>query len=162
MSSRNCNCNGGGCGGCGRGNGVLATMQTGDTFPVYFDVLDDEESSMLAEGYNLIAAMRDYKGELILRGSTDGGRITREDDYYVLTVTHAESLLMIGKVYLELTLTANEENDIYHGDRIITVEFEPRQNNELVPGGDTPMPEPTPDMEIATREEIDAITEGWS
>ena len=147
------------CGGCGRGNGVIATMQTGDTFPVYFDVLDDEESAMLAEGYNLIAAMRDYKGELILRGSTDGGRITREDDYYVLTVTHAESLLMVGKVYIELTLTADNENDIYHGDRIITVEFEPRQNNELVPGGDTPVPDPT--VEIATMEEIDAITENW-
>ena len=159
MSSRNCNCNGGGCGGCGRGNGVIATMQTGDTFPVYFDFLNDEESSMLAEGYNLIAAMRDYKGELILRGSTDGGRITREDDCYVLTVTHAESLLMVGKVYLELTLTADNENDIYHGDRIITVEFEPRKNNELVPGGDTPVPDPT--VEIATREEIDAITENW-
>ena len=147
------------CGGCGRGNGVIATMQTGDTFPVYLDVLDDEESSMLAEGYNLIAAMRDYKGELILRGSTDGGRITRDDDYYVLTVTHAESLLMVGKVYIELTLTADNENDIYHGDRIITVEFEPRQNNELVPGGDTPVPDPT--VEIATMEEIDAITENW-
>ena len=156
-----CNCNnmGSTCGGCGRGNGVIATMQTGDTFPVYFDVLDDEESAMLAEGYNLIAAMRDYKGELILRGSTDGGRITREDDYYVLTVTHAESLLMVGKVYIELTLTADNENDIYHGDRIITVEFEPRQNNELVPGGDTPVPDPT--VEIATMEEIDAITENW-
>ena len=159
-----CNCNnmGSTCGGCGRGNGVIATMQTGDKFPVYFDFLNDEESSMLAEGYNLIAAMRDYKGELILRGSTDGGRITREDDYYKLEVAHAESLKMVGKVYLELTLTANEENDIYHGDRIITIVFEPRQNNELVPGGDTPMPEPTPDMQIATEEEIDAITEGWS
>ena len=156
-----CNCNnmGSSCGGCGNDCGVLATMQTGDTFPVYFDFLNDEESSMLAEGYNLIAAMRDYKGELILRGSTDGGRITRDDDYYVLTVTHAESLKMVGKVYLELTLTANEENDIYHGDRIITVEFEPRKNNELVPGGDTPVPDPA--VEIATREEIDAITEDW-
>lgn len=156
-----CTCNNSGsCGGCGRNTcGYIATMQTGDTFPVYFDVLDDEESAMLAEGYNLIAAMRDYKGELILRGSTDGGRITREDDCYVITVTHAESLLMVGKVYLELTLTANEENDIYHGDRIITIVFEPRKNNELVPGGDTPVPDPA--VEIATREEIDAITEDW-
>jgi hypothetical protein len=134
-------------------------MQTGDSFDVYFDMLDDEESAMLAEGYNLIAAMRDYKGELILKGSTDGGRITREDDYYKLEVAHAESLKMVGKVFLELTLTANEEADIYHGDRIITVEFEPRQNNELVPGGDTPVPDPA--VEIATREEIDAITEDW-
>lgn len=158
-----CNCNniGSTCGGCGRGNGVLATMQTGDTFPVYLDFLNDEESAMLAEGYNLIAAMRDYKGELILRGSTDGGRITREDDYYKLEVAHAESLKMVGKVYLELTLTANDEQDIYHGDRIITIEFEPRQNNELVPGGDTPMPEPTPcpEAEIATNTDIDNIME---
>ena len=155
-----CNCNnmGSTCGGCGRG-GVIATMQTGDTFPVYLAYKDDDVLSALQSGWNIIAAFYNYKGELILRGSTDGGRITREDDCYVLTVTHAESLLMVGKVYLELTLTADNENDIYHGDRIITIEFEPRKNNELVPGGDTPVPDPA--VEIATREEIDAITENW-
>ena len=158
--SCNCNNTGSSCGGCGNDCGALARKETGDTFDVYLDYLDDEQSSVLEAGYNLIAAIRDYKGDLILRGSTKGGRITRNDGYYVLSVTHAESLLMVGKVYLELTLTANNETDIYHGNRIVKIEFVPRRNNELVPGGDTPIPEPT--AEIETEEEIDAITEDWT
>ena len=131
MSSRNCNCNGGGCGGCGRGNGVIATMQQGDTFPVYLAYKDDDVLSALENGWNIIAAFYNYKGELICEKRTARGEITVNDDgIYVFKVTHEESLNMLGKVGVELTLTQGD--DVYHGDKIVSVAFEPRMNNNLV------------------------------
>lgn len=140
MSSRNCNCNGGGCGGCGRGNGVLATMQTGDTFPVYLAYKDDDVLSALEQGWNIIAAFYNYKGELICEKRTERGEITvNEDGFYVFKVTHEESVKMLGKVGIELTLIKitseldeRIQRDVYHGDKIVSVAFEPRMNNNLV------------------------------
>lgn len=140
MSSRNCNCNGGGCGGCCRGNGVIATMQTGDTFPVYLAYKDDDVLSALQSGWNIIAAFYNYKGELICEKRTAGGEITVNDDgFYVFKVTHEESVKMLGKVGVELTLTEapttihdQRDRNVYHGDKIVSVAFEPRMNNNLV------------------------------
>ena len=140
MSSRNCNCNGGGCGGCGRGNGVIATMQQGDTFPVYLAYKDDDVLSALENGWNIIAAFYNYKGELICEKRTARGEITvNEDGVYVFKVTHDESVKMLGKVGVELTLTEvpttihdQKDRNVYHGDKIVSVAFEPRMNNNLV------------------------------
>ena len=119
------------CGGCGRGNGVIATMQTGDTFPVYLLYKEDDVLSALQQGWNIIAAFYNYKGELICEKMTARGEITvNEDGFYVFKVTHEESVKMLGKVGVELTLTHND--DVYHGDKIVSVAFEPRMNNSLV------------------------------
>jgi len=119
------------CGGCGRGNGVIATMQTGDTFPVYLDYKDDDVLSALQSGWNIIAAFYNYKGELICEKRTERGEITvNEDGIYVFKVTHEESLNMLGKVGVELTLTQGD--DVYHGDKVVSVGFEYRRNNDIV------------------------------
>lgn len=129
----NCNCNnmGSTCGGCGRGNGLLATMQTGDTFPVYLAYKDDDVLSALEQGWNILAAFYNYKGELICEKRTDRNEITiNEDGIYQFKVTHEESMKMLGKVGIELTLT--QSDDVYHGDKIVSAAFEPRMNNNLV------------------------------
>lgn len=158
-----CNCNnmGSSCSGCGSGAVMIATMQQGDTFPVYSKPYNDEEIKLLDNGWDYIMCFRDYKGNLLLKASLKGGRITVDGTMYVLRVEHAESMKMLGKVYVETTVTSDNESNVYHGDRIFTMQFEPRKNNEIIPGGDTPAPEPTPQVEIATEEEIDAITEDW-
>jgi hypothetical protein len=106
-------------------------MQTGDTFPVYLAYKDDDVLSALQSGWNIIAAFYNYKGELICEKRTERGEITvNEDGFYVFKVTHEESVKMLGKVGVELTLTQGE--DVYHGDKIVSVAFEPRMNNNLV------------------------------
>lgn len=137
-----CNCNnmGSTCGGCGRGNGVIATMQTGDTFPVYLAYKDDDVLSALQSGWNIIAAFYNYKGELICEKRTERGEITiNEDGIYKFKVTHKESMKMLGKVGIELTLIeapitihSMKDRNVYHGDKIVSVSFEPRMNNKLV------------------------------
>lgn len=129
-----CNCNI-----CDK-NGVLATMQTGDTFPVYLAYKDDDVLSALERGWNIIAAFYNYKGELICEKRTDRGEITvNEDGIYKFKVTHEESMKMLGKVGIELTLIEapttihnSTDRNVYHGDKIVSAAFEPRLNNNLV------------------------------
>lgn len=135
MSSRNCNCNGGGCGGCGRGNGVLATMQTGDTFPVYLLYKEDDIEAQIGEGQDIIMAFYDYKGNRLLVCSTSDGTITLDDaGYYKAKITHEQSMMMVGKVHIELTIIDKNVNpmDVDHGDHVPTTAFSPRMNNEIV------------------------------
>ena len=132
-----CNCNnmGSTCGGCGRGNGVIATMQTGDTFPVYLLYKEDDIQAQIGEGQDIIMAFYDYKGNRLLVCSTDNGRIAlTEDGYYVASITHDESMIMVGKVHIELTITDKSVNPtgVDHGDPVPTTAFSPRMNNEIV------------------------------
>lgn len=133
----NCNCNnmGSSCGGCGRGNGVLATMQTGDTFPVYLAYKEDDIEAALGAGESILMAVYDYKGNRAMTFSTAEGNITlTEDGYYKLMVTHEQSMMLVGKAYIELTITDEGQTPlaVYHGDKVTTMEFEPRRNNEIV------------------------------
>ena len=111
--------------------GFFATMQTGDTFPVYLAYKNDDVLSALEQGMNIIAAFYNYKGQLICEKRTDRGEITvNEDGIYQFKVTHEESMNMLGKVGVELTLTQGD--DVYHGDKIVSVAFEYRRNNDIV------------------------------
>lgn len=115
-------------------------MQTGDTFPVYLAYKDDDVLSALERGWNIIAAFYNYKGELICEKRTDRGEITvNEDGIYKFKVTHEESMKMLGKVGIELTLIEapttihnSTDRNVYHGDKIVSAAFEPRLNNNLV------------------------------
>lgn len=124
-----CNCNSDN--GC---NGMLATLQTGDTFPVYFALKDNGGETELPEGYDIIAGFYDRKKQLLLRASTDNGMITYDDvaNMYMAIVSHEESLLMKGTVYVELTLTENDKRKVYHGDKVVPVGFEMRNNNDII------------------------------
>ena len=133
----NCNCNniGSSCGGCGRGNGVLATMQTGDSFPVYLLYKEDDIEEQIGEGQDIIMAFYDYKGNRLLVCSTsDGTIILDEAGYYKAKITHEQSMMMVGKVHIELTIIDKNVNpmDVDHGDPVPTTAFSPRMNNEIV------------------------------
>lgn len=133
----NCNCNnmGSSCGGCGRGNGVLATMQTGDSFPVYLLYKEDDIEAQIGEGQDIIMAFYDYKGNRLLVCSTSDGTITLDDaGYYKAKITHEQSMMMVGKVHIELTIIDKNVNpmDVDHGDPVPTTAFSPRMNNEIV------------------------------
>lgn len=115
-------------------------MQQGDSYPVYLAYKDDDVLSALERGWNILAAFYNYKGELICEKRTDRGDIiVNEDGIYQFKVTHEESMKMLGKVGVELTLTdtisdidERLQRDVYHGDKIVSVAFEPRMNNNLV------------------------------
>lgn len=142
----------------------LAVKQQGDTFPVFMTLRDDGVISQLEEGCNLIVAFYNCYKERICQFSTDKGNVTYSDGIYTLLVGHNASRFMVGKVGVELTITQGD--DVHNGDKVVALNFEPRLNNKLVQSGDTPSPEPTPTptpgVEIATEEEINAITEGWT
>ena len=133
-----CNCNnmGSSCGGCGSGNGVLATMQTGDSFPVYLLYKEDDIEAYLTKSDDIIIAFYDYKRDLVMKGSISDGRVKQfnegEDYQYIVNVTHKESLRMVGKVFVELTITEGNGKKVYHGDKVVTVSFEPRMNNTII------------------------------
>ena len=123
------------CGGCGRGNGVLATMQTGDSFPVYLLYKEDDIEAQIGEGQDIIMAFYDYKGNRLLVCSTSDGTITLDDaGYYKAKITHEQSMMMVGKVHIELTIIDKNVNpmDVDHGDPVPTTAFSPRMNNEIV------------------------------
>ena len=129
-----CNCNNmGSCeGGCG-GAVMIATMQQGDTFPVYMSLKNDNAAAVLSKSQNLIIAFWDYKKQLICRGSTsDGSVIQGENGLYTYLVSHRDSVKMVGKVYIETTITDGGGVQVYHGDKVVSVVFEPRMNNEIV------------------------------
>lgn len=148
-----------GCG-CNNGcNGMLATMQTGDTFPVYMRFTGDGGESIISEGQNIIVAFYDRKKTLLCYGCNDDGRVAydADKDLYVMTVTHNESLLMQGAVYVELTVTEDYGDVVHHGDKVVGVGFEKRLNNVLVPSEEEPMP--IPGNNVITHEDIDNIME---
>lgn len=128
-----------GCSNSGSGcrNGVLATMPNGNTFPVYLDIKDNGGVKELADGYDLIVGFWDNKKNPIMRAGTDDGRISYDNDtnLYMMTVSHEESLLMKGTVYVELTLTENDKRKVYHGDKVVPVGFEGRNNNDIITTG---------------------------
>lgn len=124
-----CNCNI-----CDK-NGVIATMQTGDTFPVYLLYKEDDIEAQIGEGQDIIMAFYDYKGNRLLVCSTSDGTITLDEaGYYKAKITHEQSMMMVGKVHIELTIIDKNVNpmDVDHGDPVPTAAFSPRMNNELV------------------------------
>lgn len=115
---------------CEPKSGFLAVKQQGDSFPVYMTLKDDGIISELEEGCNLIVAYYNRDKQLICRFSTDEGNVTYSDGLYTFKVNHDVSQFMVGKVSIELTITRN--TDIYHGDKVVAVNFEPRMNNKFL------------------------------
>jgi hypothetical protein len=111
-------------------------MQTGDTFPVYLLYKEDDIEAYLTKADDLIIAFYDYKRDLVMKGSISDGRVEQfnegEDYQYIVNVTHKESLRMVGKVFVELTITEGNGKKVYNGDKVVTVSFEPRMNNTII------------------------------
>lgn len=125
-----CNCNSN-----NRCNGVLSTMQTGDTYRVYVNFSVDGEPVELALDCDLIVGFYDTKKNPIVHGSLSGGRVVGVGGQYYIEVSHEESLLMRGKVLMELTVTKANGTKVYHADKVVTIGFEPRNNNNIIDNG---------------------------
>lgn len=151
-----CSNNGSGC----RNNGVLATMQTGDTIPVSMRLWKDGEVSQLWDGSDIIVGFYDKDGNLLAVCDVNGGRVTYDsvNHRYVMTVSHEESLLMKKAVYVELTVTEDFGNTVYHGDKVVKVAMESRRNNCVI-DGEEPMLPPAPYWGVITDEDIDNMME---
>lgn len=110
----------------------LSVHQQGDTFPVYMMFKDDDEIQKLYDGLSIVVAFYNSNHKLILKRSSDDGTVYYDEGLYTLIVSHEDSIRMVGRVYVELTLTANNGTEVYHGDKVVTVDFEPRMNNYIL------------------------------
>lgn len=119
---------------CGKVRGCvpLAVMPQGATFPVFMSFKNDEEILELYDGMDILIAFYNSNHKLILKCSTDDGRICYNDSLYTILISHEESRHMIGKIYVELTLTANNGMEVYHGDKVVSIDFAPRMNNLIL------------------------------
>lgn len=115
---------------CEPKSGFLAVRQQGDSFPAFMTLKDDGVISQLEEGYNIIVAFYNRYKVRICQFSTDAGTVTYDDGVFTLMVDHNVSVFMVGKVYVELTVTYSTE--VYHGDKVVVLNFEPRMNNQIV------------------------------
>lgn len=135
-----CNCNNigstcGGCRACGRNGGTtLAVFQQGDAFPlyVYFDIKDGAEGDLIPEGWDLLAAIYDHKGDCVATYTTADGGIKPAYNCYKIKVSHEVSVRLCDNAVLELTLINSNTGAVDHADRAVTMVFEPRRNNEFI------------------------------
>lgn len=124
-----CGCN---CGGNNNGQDNLAYLQRGDTFPMELKYKDGDTVIPVEEGYDILVALYDYKGELLTKGTISDGRLVAKGEGYEMFFSHEESLLMIGKVRVEVTLFAKNKSIVDHADHAFTLIFEDRENNQLI------------------------------
>jgi len=127
--SCNCGCNGGGS--C---NGMenIGGFQTGDTVPLQLKYMDEDGVIPIDEGYDVLVAFYDYKRNLITKGSISDGRLTFVDDHYEILIDHEESMKMIGKVVVEITVYKHDTSNVDHSDKLFSMAFDNRENNKLI------------------------------
>lgn len=93
----------------------------------------------LPEGYDLLVAIYDIKNRPIKVGKvSDGSIVTNlpteqgQTKTYSLPITHSDSMKMLGKVELEVTIKSTDNSVIDHARQIVTIVFEQRRNNALL------------------------------
>lgn len=125
--SCNCGCNSG-CNGAEN----IGGFQTGDTVPLQLKYMEDGTAIPVEEGYDVLVAFYDYKRNLITKGSISDGRLVFNEDHYDMVIYHDESLKMVGKVIVEVTIHKEDNSDVDHSDKMFTMTFEDRENNKLI------------------------------
>lgn len=124
-----CNC-------CGNGNGtngggVSLRMQQGDTRPLFIYYYgNNDNAKMIPEGYSIIAGFYDYTGRLLFSRTLTNSIYLEREKCYRIMLSHEESMMMVGDVQLELTLTA--QNIVDHASDVVLISSEPRKNNDLL------------------------------
>ena len=124
-----CNC-------CGNGNktnggGSSLRMQQGDTRPLFIYYYGNNDTAqMIKEGYSIIAGFYDYKGNLLFSRNLTSGMYLERERCYKIMLSREESMMMVGIVQLELTLTS--KNIVDHANDIVLISSEPRKNNDLL------------------------------
>lgn len=125
-----CNCN-------GNGNGtqnairVDKPVQQGDSFNLTVQYKEDGTATALPQGYDMIVGFYDSMGRMVKHSSLwDGTIVYNQNNTYTLSVTHEESMMMMGDISLEFTI--RDLHNVDHASDIIVIPFEPRKNNSLI------------------------------
>lgn len=126
-----CNC---GCAGNGDVINIPQPLQQGDTFTLNFQYKEDDVAMPLPSGYALVIGLWDSMGELIASGRTDDGTIvqTGTPSIYGMDITHEQSVMMIGRVILEVTIIGANGEVVDNASEVVAIDFETRRNNRIL------------------------------
>lgn len=110
-----------------------AVFQRGDAFGVNFVYREDHLPRPLQEGYQLIVGLYDEMGRLLKAGRTSDETITlRRDGTYTMQITHEDSMKMIGRVTMEITIASDKNEVVDHSANVVKMRFVERKNNQLL------------------------------
>ena len=123
-----------GCSGNGGANGCGGMMlQQGDAFSFVFQYKENGEAATLPQGYDLIVGMYNMAGSLVKSAKLSAGGITLlSDNTYEMSVTHSDSMNMVGGITMEITIKNADGSVVDHASNVLTFNFEPRRNNSLL------------------------------
>lgn len=119
----------------------ILTIQQGETFELVFEYCEDEENVRLPEGYDLFVGIYNIKGDLVISGSLLNGSIiesaigTHDSGLrytYSMNVSHEDSMLIVGKVSIEITIKNTDNVIVEHANEIVYIASEPRYNNNNI------------------------------
>lgn len=96
----------------------------------YFDT--NGEQSLLPEGKNMLVGFFDMKSKPLAAFRTDDGTIEEWNGLYRFHMPHSLTTDIVGTISMELTIYDGELSDVRHADRIVTITFNPRNNNQLL------------------------------
>lgn len=119
----NCGCN---------GNISEVVIQRGNTFNIVMQYKEDGTPTQMPQGYDMVVGFYDGNGDLVKKASYTDGSINYADNVYTLQVTHEESMAMVGRVTLELTIFDTDMDVVEHASEVIGIKFEERRNNGLL------------------------------
>ncbi|MBO4787023.1 MAG: hypothetical protein J5510_08145 [Prevotella sp.] len=123
-----------GCSGSGGANGCGGLMlQQGDAFSFVFQYKEEGEATTLPTGYDLIVGMYNMAGTLVKSAKLSASEITLlSDGTYQMSVSHSDSMNMVGGVTMEITIKNADGSIVDHASNVLTFNFEPRRNNSLL------------------------------
>lgn len=108
-------------------------FRQGETFAAVYVYRVDNIPTLLESGYKLVIGLYDAQNRLLKRGSTDDETIVvNRDNSYVMSVTHEESMNMIGRVRMEVTIADENNIVVNHASEYVIMIFEPRMNNTIL------------------------------
>lgn len=110
-------------------------MQQGDTFTIAFAYKENNVSATFPSGYDIAAGFYDSSGkEIYVAKLSDGGivAVPNTNDQFSMTVPHAASMMMNGKVTMELAIFDENKTFVDFASDNITFDFKTRKMNNRV------------------------------
>ena len=109
-----------------------ANKQRGNTYDIKFQYKEDGVAKTLPAGYDMVVGLYNKKGEVICHGSILDGNVVNSNNMYYMHIDHETSMLMSGKVSMEITIRTPDNSFVEHGSDIPTFDVDDRKNNELI------------------------------
>jgi hypothetical protein len=104
----------------------------GNTFSVVFQYKEDGTPTQMPEGYDMVVGLYNYNGDVVIDARVSNGRLSFEQDRYILKVTHEESLSIEGSATIELTIINSNLEIVEHASDVIDMVFKDRKNNMIL------------------------------